>query len=307
MPPPSKAKAPAKGGPAKSKKKAATAKPPLSEPERIKKLFNSLVAQIADRHWKNAIKTCDKILKLDPNDADALQAKIYAMMEADQHAGALDILGPQHQYERAYSLYKLQREGEARKILDTITPQDDRSVLVLRAQICYREGDYATACDLYNQLLDQPELADEQEDILNNLHAAQQHLDFITSGFLAALVRLPNATDLESAPPPAPPRPQAELLVASTSTATAAGTQTHYRVQTLRLLRPHRAPQGPRAARAQGRRPRRHPTTRPGALAEEDGAVDVSRGQEAWADGSDAGVHYRPRGSCGWRGWWGRG
>ena len=60
MPPPSKAKAPAKGGPAKSKKKAATAKPPLSEPERIKKLFNSLVAQIADRHWKNAIKTCDK-------------------------------------------------------------------------------------------------------------------------------------------------------------------------------------------------------------------------------------------------------
>ena len=60
MPPPSKAKAPAKGGPAKSKKKAATAKPPLSQPERIKKLFNSLVAQIADRHWKNAIKTCDK-------------------------------------------------------------------------------------------------------------------------------------------------------------------------------------------------------------------------------------------------------
>ncbi|KAI4519300.1 hypothetical protein K525DRAFT_241411 [Schizophyllum commune Loenen D] len=224
MPPPSKAKAPAKGGPAKSKKKAATAKPPLSEPERIKKLFNSLVAQIADRHWKNAIKTCDKILKLDPNDADALQAKIYAMMEADQHAGALDILGPQHQYERAYSLYKLQREAEARDILDTITPQDDRSVLVLRAQICYREGDYATACDLYNQLLDQPELADEQEDILNNLHAAQQHLDFITSGFLAALGRLPNAGDLESAPPPAPPRPRAELLVASTSTATAAGT-----------------------------------------------------------------------------------
>lgn len=57
------------------------------------------------------------------------------MMEADQHAGALDILGPQHQYERAYSLYKLQREAEARDILDTITPQDDRSVLVLRAQI----------------------------------------------------------------------------------------------------------------------------------------------------------------------------
>ncbi|KAI5886486.1 uncharacterized protein SCHCODRAFT_02641877 [Schizophyllum commune H4-8] len=222
MPPPSKAKAPAKGGPVKSKKKAATAKPPLSEPERIKKLFNSLVAQIADRHWKNAIKTCDKILKLDPNDADALQAKIYAMMEADQHAGALDILGSQHQYERAYSLYKLQREAEAREILDTITPQDDRSVLVLRAQICYREGDYATACDLYNQLLDQPELADEQEDILNNLHAAQQHLDFITSGFLAALGRLPNAADLETAPPPAPARPQAELLVASTSTANAA-------------------------------------------------------------------------------------
>ena len=68
------------------------------------------------------------------------------------------------------------------------------------------------------------ELADEQEDILNNLHAAQQHLDFITSGFLAALGRLPNAADLESSPPPAPPRPQAELLVASTSTATAAGT-----------------------------------------------------------------------------------
>lgn len=67
------------------------------------------------------------------------------------------------------------------------------------------------------------------------------------------------------------------------------------------LLRTHCTTQGPRAARSQGRRPRRHAAARPGALAEEDGAVDVPRGQEAGADGGDAGVHHRSRGRWGWR------
>ncbi|TRM57407.1 hypothetical protein BD626DRAFT_412163 [Schizophyllum amplum] len=246
MPPPSssRAKTPAKGQPPKSKKKPAP-KPPLSEPERIKKLFNSLCAQISDRHWKNAIKTCDKILKLDPSDADALQAKIYAMMEADQHAVALNVLGPQHQYERAYSLYKLQREAEARDILDTITPADERSVIVLRAQICYRDGDYAATCDFYNQLLDQPELADEQEDILNNLRAAQEHLDFISNGFLAALAQLP-ASDLEAAPPPAPPRPQVDIAAsaAAASHSPAAATSAAPVVPKTTKVRARRVPKG---------------------------------------------------------------
>ncbi|KAL1747156.1 hypothetical protein HDZ31DRAFT_9994, partial [Schizophyllum fasciatum] len=125
-------------------------------PERVRKLFTSLVAQIADRHWRNAIKTADKVLALDPADADALQAKIYAMMEADQHAPALAVLGggdaPEstpHAYERAYCLYKLQREADATRVLDALRDQDDRAVLVLRAQIAYREGAYDAACALY--------------------------------------------------------------------------------------------------------------------------------------------------------------
>jgi len=182
--------------------------------ERLKRLFTSLVAQLDGGHHKNAIKSCDKILRLEPTDKDALQTKLFLLLQTDQYAAALALTEAAsdhaYDYERVYSLYRLQRESEAAQVLDKIKKSSghDRGVLHLEAQLSYRQGSYQNAFDLYNQLLDTVEShSDEQADILTNLEAAQKHLDFVNSGFLHALDTLPASLtkNLESNQPPTQP------------------------------------------------------------------------------------------------------
>ncbi|KAI0764298.1 hypothetical protein BD413DRAFT_576739 [Trametes elegans] len=185
-------------------------KQPLPVADRLKRLFTSLCAQIDGGHFANAIKTCDKILRLDPRDADALQTKLFLLLQTDQYAAALAVIdvGGEHAFEKAYSLYRLHREEEASQVLANLKAQNgegDRGLLHLEAQLAYRQGSYQTAVDLYNELLDTAEPdTEEHSDILTNLEAAQKHLDFINAGFLHALDTLPSAVSgsLETAPPP---------------------------------------------------------------------------------------------------------
>ncbi|PPQ80100.1 LOW QUALITY PROTEIN: hypothetical protein CVT25_001468 [Psilocybe cyanescens] len=199
-------------------------KQPLSTSERLKRLFTSLCAQIDGGHFSNAVKTCDKILRLDPKDADARQTKLFLLLQTEQYHAALSLIDSDdtHAYERAYSLYRLQRESDARAILEPIKGErgeNDRGIVHLEAQLArnslrktgtrpngyYREGSYQTAFDLYNDLLNTAEPdSEEHSDILTNLQASQKHLDFINTGFLRALDSLPGSvtSTLESAPPP---------------------------------------------------------------------------------------------------------
>ncbi|KAI0343443.1 hypothetical protein BDW22DRAFT_1392957 [Trametopsis cervina] len=202
---------PSKGTVNKTRQKAAP-KQPITTAERLKRLFNSLCAQIDGGHFSNAIKTCDKILRLEPQDQDALQTKLFLLLQTEQYEAALAILDGDdaHAFEKAYSLYRTNHEWEAREALETTKRQkgeDDRGVIHLEAQLSYREGSYQAAYDLYNQLLDTSEpSSDEHADILTNLEASQKHLDFINAGYLHALDALPTAvaSTLETVPPPQP-------------------------------------------------------------------------------------------------------
>ncbi|EFI28075.1 hypothetical protein CC1G_14101 [Coprinopsis cinerea okayama7 len=193
----------------------AAAKQPIPLPERLKRLFTSLCAQIDGGHFANAIKTCDKILRLEPNDVDAVKTKLFLLLQTEQYETALALLDqyPEaHRFERAYTLYRLHRESEASAILQEIRAQDSehRGAAHLEAQLSYREGNYEAAFDTYNQLLDSAEPdSEEQSDILTNLQASQQHLDFVNEGYLRALDGLPTNvnTALESIPPPVPAAP----------------------------------------------------------------------------------------------------
>ncbi|KZT27094.1 hypothetical protein NEOLEDRAFT_1061541 [Neolentinus lepideus HHB14362 ss-1] len=198
-----------------STRKRPTSKPkqPLSVPQRLERLFISLCAQIDGGHFTNAVKTCDKILKLAPDDSDAIQTKLFLLLQTEKYDAALVLIDSNNAngdraFEKAYSLYRLEREPEAAELLSEIKNKgavDQRGALHLEAQLAYRQGDYQTACDLYNQLLDTAEpQSDEQADILTNLQASQKHLDFINVEFLHALDRLPSSltSNLESAPPP---------------------------------------------------------------------------------------------------------
>jgi len=79
----------------------------LSIQERLKRLFTSLCAQIDGGHFNNAVKTCDKILRLDPKDADARQTKLFLLLQTEQYSAALSLIDSDddrshHAYERAY-------------------------------------------------------------------------------------------------------------------------------------------------------------------------------------------------------------
>jgi len=230
-----------------------TPKQPLSLQESLKRLFTSLCAQIDGGHFSNAVKTCDKILRLDPKDADARQTKLFLLLQTEQYSTALSLIDADdvhthHAYERAYSLYRLSHESEAREVLESIKgnrdAEDSRGLMHLEAQLAYREGSYDVAFDLYNQLLDTAEPgSEEHSDILTNLQASQSHLDFINTGFLHALDSLPTSitSALEIAPPPQ--LPSAAVLPTSDFTTTNASSGVNSK-QAPKKVRMSRVPAG---------------------------------------------------------------
>ncbi|KAF9258373.1 hypothetical protein L218DRAFT_964539 [Marasmius fiardii PR-910] len=193
------------------KGRKSTPKQPIPVPDRLKRLFNSLCAQIDGGHFANAIKTCDKILRLSPDDSDALRTKLFLFLHTEQYTSALEMIekdDTSHEYEKAYALYRMQNEEQARNVLDGLkggNADGDRGAMHLEAQLCYRQGTYQNAVELYNQLLDTCDPnSEEHSDILTNLQAAQQHLDFIETGFLRSLDALPVSlrNSIDTLPPP---------------------------------------------------------------------------------------------------------
>ena len=83
------------------------------------------------------------VLRLEPNDVDARRTKLFLLLQTEQYNEALNLIDSnedpsQHSYERGYSLYRLQRESDARKLLDIIKQEkgeDDRGVVHLEAQL----------------------------------------------------------------------------------------------------------------------------------------------------------------------------
>ncbi|KIK91880.1 hypothetical protein PAXRUDRAFT_830467 [Paxillus rubicundulus Ve08.2h10] len=189
-------------------------KQPVPLDERLKRLFTSLCVQIDGGHFTNAIKTCNKILRLDPADKDAPQTKLFLLLQTEQYDAALSLIGdetsgedPDHTFEEAYAMYRLHREEDAATALAKLkeTERDHRGVLHLEAQLNYRQGSYQSSLGVYNELLETADpQSEEYSDVLTNLTASQKHLDFIGTGSLRALDALPSSitSAIETSPPP---------------------------------------------------------------------------------------------------------
>ncbi|KAG6833967.1 hypothetical protein H0H93_012910, partial [Arthromyces matolae] len=169
-------------------------------------------------------------LRLEPNDADAKQTKLFLLLQTEQYDAALtliDLGDGQHSFEKAYSLYRLHSEEEAKTVLQEVKQEKgdaDRATVHLDAQMNYREGAYDQAVELYNQLLETADpQSEEYSDILTNLQASQHHLDFITTGFLTSLDSLPNSTTgtIESTPPPTQSSSSQEAIKAASAASVA--------------------------------------------------------------------------------------
>ncbi|KAJ3807824.1 hypothetical protein EV368DRAFT_41947 [Lentinula lateritia] len=225
---------------------------PLPPADRIKRLYASLVAQVDGGHWKGAERTCDKILRIDPTDADAIQTKLFIYLQKEEYQKALELIDEEPPlnaeskpklFEKAYALYRLKREADAEAILVEIRrneemeadEEEERGVMHLEAQLNYRQGKYQAAYVLYQQLLDTTDpSSEEHHDVQINLQAAQTYLDFLNSGYLQAidhtLASSPSTAtglkDIENFPPPTIPSHAVTFSIPSTS-ASEKGPATH--------------------------------------------------------------------------------
>ena len=85
------------------------------------------------------------VLRLDPTDVDARQTRLFLLLQIEQYDAALSFIGSnenggKHAYQRAYSLYRLQNEHEARKVLNDIKREKgdgDRGLMHLEAQLVH--------------------------------------------------------------------------------------------------------------------------------------------------------------------------
>jgi signal recognition particle subunit SRP72 len=85
------------------------------------------------------------VLRIDPKDEDALQAKLFLLLQTEHYSAALTILeglggSDAHSYEKAYTLYRLQRESDAAELLPQLKVSDgstglSRGIAHLEAQI----------------------------------------------------------------------------------------------------------------------------------------------------------------------------
>ncbi|KAI9441565.1 hypothetical protein H4582DRAFT_2110396 [Lactarius indigo] len=239
---------PRAGQPAKRKP---LLKKEISLGDRVQRLFTSLCAQIDGNHFTNAIKTCDKVLRLVPDDKDAKQTKLFLLLQTERYSDALVLLESSDEssaFERTYSLYRLQQLDEAAQLLGKVKQgrEQNRGALHLEAQLNYRQGNYQVALDLYNQLLDSSDPSSEEySDILTNLRASQKHLDFINTDYLRALDGLNSDVtgSLEHAPPPV--LPSLSNVTGLGVTASASRTEDVGREQAaVRGVRSRRVPKG---------------------------------------------------------------
>lgn len=84
------------------------------------------------------------VLRLNPVDEDALQTKLFLLLQTEQYDTALSLIadstrgdGLDHTFEEAYAMYRLHREEEAATALCKIkgSEKDHRGVLHLEAQL----------------------------------------------------------------------------------------------------------------------------------------------------------------------------
>jgi signal recognition particle subunit SRP72 len=97
-------------------------------------------------------------LRLEPNDKDALQTKLFVLLQTEQYDAALSLIGTgddnaEHAFERTYSLYRVQREQEAAeglKALKEKDAEDERAALHLEAQLVSPIADISVPSQLIN-------------------------------------------------------------------------------------------------------------------------------------------------------------
>jgi len=135
--------------------------------------------------YKKILLTCDKILKLIPNDADALKAKVITHIHLGEYQKAINTIEKAEKpsslaFELSYSYYRSDKLEEAlnqvSSLLDENSNDEDftNQCLQLKAQILYRMESYNDALKIYQDILKNTSEDDPYyEEILSNYYAVK--------------------------------------------------------------------------------------------------------------------------------------
>lgn len=85
------------------------------------------------------------VLRVSPNDADALRCKLIALIHTSAYEDALTVmqsanLAAEYGYERSYCLYRLGKLEEALSALESVGEDNAAAALQLKAQLHFRLG-----------------------------------------------------------------------------------------------------------------------------------------------------------------------
>ncbi|KAK4057731.1 hypothetical protein OIO90_001379 [Microbotryomycetes sp. JL221] len=177
------------------------------------RLYRSLHDQLDSGHLTKALKTCDKLLQLDPQDSLAWRTKVQLLISLDRFTKAIDLVNsntnPLEQsfatFAVVYCLYKTSRFQQAKDKLDRLaqsTTEDDRTALLLRAQVAYRMEQYELSRDEFQGLADTVDSGSpEHQDLQTNIAACEAHINFLerVPAHLSSTA-IPSIDTLEQAP-----------------------------------------------------------------------------------------------------------
>lgn len=118
--------------------------PTSSDPRRARKCVGRPCQSLESQRGANFPCVCVTVLRLAPADKDALDSKLFLLLQTEQYEAALDLIkeispeSSSHSFEKAYILYRLHKEDEASEIVNAARESEDvdsRALLHLEAQI----------------------------------------------------------------------------------------------------------------------------------------------------------------------------
>ncbi|KAK5972129.1 Tetratricopeptide repeat protein, partial [Trichostrongylus colubriformis] len=109
--------------------------------------------------YQKALQAANRIIRRYPKEQYAFKCKLVCLIQLAMYDDALTLLKktPPNQmgecaFEKAYILYRLERNDEALEALAACDPKDHRA-LELKAQLCYRLDQFQEALDIFRDLL----------------------------------------------------------------------------------------------------------------------------------------------------------
>jgi signal recognition particle subunit SRP72 len=149
----------------------------------IPNIFSEINEAIGIDDHEKALSLSDRILKVDPNDKEAFQCKVIALINLSRNDDIISLLEKQNMVkdyllEYAYALHDKKKYSESIAVLNQhASARKDITTAVneLLAQNYYRMGSYGDSCKVYKELVNvqlQSEGVEEDKDLISNYVAS---------------------------------------------------------------------------------------------------------------------------------------